>query len=181
MTLFSQRVPRISVAFRLVFSLIVSLTCGTILEHESSGALATGSLTARVYLCPESVSLAAVTQDSRSPLLAACKPFEGGSSLLQLRSASGGPPARGEALAPGVLFWPWLEFGIYGFDGLDAASGASDFLITTGSGDPVSDAERKTIAIPDNGIEVERRIYLFTQANATAGATVDLTVEGSGG
>lgn len=181
MTYVSHPIARIPAAFRLVSSLIVALACGTILEHETSASLATGSVTARVYVCPESVSLSAVKQATRSPLLAACQPFEDGTTILQLRSVSGGPPQRSEALAPGVHFWPWLEFGDYDLDGLDADSGFSGLLITTADGVPVGNEGHATIAIPDTGIEIERRIYLFNTESPHVDALVDLTLEGSGG
>lgn len=181
MSRFNHQVFRRSAAFRLISSLIVALTCGTILEHETIAALATGSVTARVYVCPESVSLAAVKQATQSPLLAACKPFADGASFLRLRPASGGRAAPGQPVAPGVLYWPWLEFGSYVFDGLDARFDLGELLFTTGDGIPVAEEDRATIAIPDAGVEIERRIYLFTSEHANTEALVDLTVEGSGG
>jgi hypothetical protein len=136
-------------------------------------AAGTGSVTARTYICPDSISLSAV-QDSTSPddLLAACDPDALGFSYPQLRAVPGGTPSTGSTFAPGVILWGGLAFGTYDFGGGNAPSGFGGMIVTDGGAVPVDDQENAPITISSSRPHVERRFYFFTPASADVGSII---------
>ena len=136
-------------------------------------AAGTGSVTARTYICPDSISLIAV-QHSTSPdaLLAACAPHALGFSYPQLRAVPGGTPSTGSAFAPGVILWSGLAFGTYDFGGGNAPSGFGGMIVTNGAAVPVDDQENAPVTISSSRPHVERRFYFFTPASADVGSII---------
>src|SRR5215216_1517456 len=138
-----------------------------------ANAAGTGSVTARTYICPDSISLVAV-QHSPSPdaLLAACAPHALGFSYPQLRSVPGGTPSTGSAFAPGVILWSGLAFGKYDFGGGNAPSGFGGMIVTNGAAVPVDDQETPPVTINSSRPHVERRFYFCTPASADVGSII---------
>jgi hypothetical protein len=132
-----------------------------------------GSVTARTYICPDSISLIAV-QHSASPnaLLAACNLNALGFSYPQLRAVPGGTPSTGSVFAPGVILWSGLAFGTYDFGGGNAPSGFGGMIITTGAAVPVDDQENAPVTINSSRPHVERRFYFFTPASTDVGSII---------
>src|SRR5262245_42223288 len=122
----------VPLAFVFLACVIVTGWMGT--RPVPADAAGRGSVTARTYLCPDSISLIAV-QHSTSPsaLLAACNPHALGLSYPQLRAVPGGTPTTGSAFAPGVILWSGLAFGTYDFGGGNAPSGFGGMIITNGA------------------------------------------------
>jgi hypothetical protein len=136
-------------------------------------AAGTGSVTARTYICPDSISLIAV-QHATSPeaLLAACDPQALGFSYPQLRAVPGGTPATGSTFALGVILWSGLAFGTYDFGGGNAPSGFGGMIVTNGAAVPVDDQENAPVTINSSRPHVERRFYFFTPASADIGSII---------
>ena len=134
-------------------------------------ATGTGSVTARTYLCPDSISLTAV-QEAASPdtLLADCDPHELGLSYPQLRAVPGGTPSTGSTFAPGVILWSGLAFGTYDFGGGNAPSGFGGMIVTNGAAVPVDDQENAPVTITRSRPHLERRFYFFAPASADVGS-----------
>jgi hypothetical protein len=138
-----------------------------------ANAAGTGSVTARTYICPDSISLVAV-QHSPSPdaLLAACAPHALGFPYPQLRAVSGGTPSTGTAFAPGVILWSGLTFGKYDFGGGNAPSGFGGMIVPNGAAVPADDQETAPVTINSSRPHVERRYYFFTPASADVGSII---------
>ena len=132
-----------------------------------------GSVTARTYICPDSISLIAV-QHATSPdaLLAACDPHALGFSYPQLRAVPGGTPSTGSTFAPGVILWSGLAFGTYDFGGGNAPSGFGGMIATNGAAVPVDDQENAPVTIDSSRPHAERRFYFFTPASADVGSII---------
>lgn len=155
----------------LLASLIAMSWVGT--RPVPADAAGTGSVTARTYLCPDSISLIAV-QHATSPdaLLAACDPHALGFSYPQLRAVPGGTPATGSTFAPGVTLWSGLAFGTYDFGGGNAPSGFGGMIVTNGAAVPVDDQENAPVTIDSSRPHVERRFYFFTPASVDVGSII---------
>jgi hypothetical protein len=139
----------------------------------SADAAGTGSVTARTYIFPDTISLVAV-QHSPFPdaLLAACDPQALGFSYPQLRAVPGGTPSTGSTFAPGVILWSGLAFGKYDFGGGNAPSGFGGMIVTNGAAVPVDDQENAPVTIDSSRPHVERRFYFFTPASADVGSII---------
>ncbi len=141
--------------------------------QEPAAAASTGSVKARTYICPDSISLVQV-QNSPSPasLLAACPATALGFSYPNLRSLPGGTPQPGDDAGAGVLLWPGLTLGDYDFGGGNAPSGFGGMIITTGAAVPVADQQNAPVTISNARPHVERRFYFFTPASLDQGSIV---------
>ncbi len=163
-----QRVSRIAATLMLML-----LTGWTTIGASSSLAAGTGSVTARLYICPDTLSLVAVQHSSAAQfLLADCNPFQPGFSFPRLRTLPGGSPTAGSVFAPGVLLWNHLPFGKYDFGGGNAPSGFGGLIVTNGASIPVADQENAPVSIRASRPHIERRFYFFTPASADVGSMV---------
>src|SRR5215208_3355102 len=155
----------------LLASVLVMSWVGT--RPVPADAAGTGSVTARTYICPDSISLVAV-QHATAPdaLLAACAPHALGFSYPQLRAVPGGTPSIGSAFAPGVILWSGLAFGKYDFGGGNVPSGFGGMIVTNGAAVPVDDQETAQVTINRSRPHVERRFYFFTPASADVGSII---------
>ena len=164
--------PAASIRALTLFALIVA-NLWLAVSAAPTHAATTGSVTARTYLCPDSISLIAV-QHAEAPeaLLAACPPHALGLSYPQLRAVPGGTPSAGTDFAPGVLLWNGLAFGDYDFGGGNAPSGFGGMIVTNGAAIPVDDQENAPVTISASRPHVERRFYFFTPASADVGSIV---------
>lgn len=157
---------------RLAVALLIVVAGGWAVAAGADAA-GSASVTARIFLCPDSISLIAVQQGPQpSPLLPACEPFDSGLSFPQLRPSPSGPPATGTPFATGVLLWSGLEHGDYDFGGGNAPSGFGGLLITTGGDIPVDDQERAPVTLTSTRPHVERRFYFFSPESANVGSIV---------
>src|SRR5215207_4734777 len=105
-----------------------------------------GSVTARVFVCPDALSLSAVlASDDPSALLAYCDPSTGPNIAPRLREGLDGTPSPGEVFDEGVYVWPGLPFGSYEFDAADVPSGFGGRLITNGADVPEGDQEHGAV------------------------------------
>jgi hypothetical protein len=101
------------------FLLIAALLVGVLLSQAAGPSAqaiqpGTGSVTARVFVCPDGLSLAAVLgSNDPSAALANCDPSAGPVIAPRLRTTSGGTTQRGEVFAEGVYLWAGLPFGSY--------------------------------------------------------------------
>ena len=166
--------PSRAVSIRIVVLLagvIVMSWIGT--RPVPADAQGTGSVTARTYICPDSISLIAV-QHATSPdaLLAACNPHALGFSYPQLRAVPSGTPSTGSTFAPGVILWSGLAFGTYDFGGGNAPSGFGGMIVTNGAAIPVDDQENAPVTLDSSRPHVERRFYFFTPASADVGSII---------
>ncbi len=136
----------------------------------------TGSVTARVFVCPPGLSPVAV-QESTAPasLLADCGASSQPVTAPRLRAVPGGSPAAGDEVAPGVFLWADLSLGAYDFGGGNAPSGFGGRLITNGAGTPVADQEAGAVEIDASTPNVERRFYYFAPEGPDTGS-ISLTL-----
>jgi hypothetical protein len=135
-----------------------------------------GSVTARVFVCPESLSLAAVLEsDDPSRSLAACTPSSGAVIAPLLRAVSGNTAQPGTLFSDGVFLWAGLPFGTYEFSSGDDPSYFADRLITDGGDEAVPDQEQVQVTIDRAVPDIERRFYFFAPPAVPAGA-VSLTL-----
>ena len=125
-------------------------------------ATGSGSITARVFICPDGLTLAAV-QGSADPgaLLDDSEPAASGATTPQLRALPGGTPQPGTVFADGVYLWSSRPFGSYDFGGGNAPSGFGGRLITNGADVAVADQENGSVAISNAAPHIERRFYYF--------------------
>ena len=73
-----------------------------------------GSVTARVFVCPDALSLGAVLgSDDPRALLTSCDPSAGPTIAPGLREGPDSTPSPGEVFDEGVYLWPGLPFGSY--------------------------------------------------------------------
>ena len=135
-----------------------------------------GSVTARVFVCPDALSLAAVLgSNDSSELLAYCDPSTGPNIAPKLREDPDDAPRPGEVFDEGVYVWPRLPFGRYEFDGADVPSGFGDRLITNGADVPDADQENGAVTIGPSAPHIERRFYFFAPDDLPVG-TISLTL-----
>ena len=139
-------------------------------------AARTGSVTARVFVCPEGLSPVAVREaPNPAALLDDCDPSGSSAVRPQLRPSPSGPPATGESVATGVYLWADLKFGRYDFGGGNAPSGFGGRLITDGAGRPVQDQETGAVTIDARTPNIERRFYYFAPEGPETGS-ISLTL-----
>ena len=143
---------------------------------EAVGQTATGSVTARVFLCPDALSLADVQQatDPRA-LLATCPPSVTPAAVPHLRASPNGVSQPGAVFAEGVYLWAGLPFGGYDFGGGNAPSGFGGRLVTNGADVPVADQEAAPVTIDGTVPHIERRFYYFAPDGPATGA-ISLTL-----
>jgi hypothetical protein len=104
-------------AFRLflIVSLLVTAGLASHASHSASYAVAatgSGSITARVFICPDGLTLAAVQGSANlGAPLADCEPSASPIIVPQLRALPGGTPQPGTAFADGVYLWSGRAFG----------------------------------------------------------------------
>src|SRR5215216_5317634 len=130
-----------------------------------------GSVTARVFVCPNALSLSTVL-GSNDPkgLLAHCSSSGGTSIAPRLREeASDGTPRPGEVFDEGVYLWPGLPFGSYEFDATVVPAGFGGRLITNGADVPAADQESGVVTIGPALPHIERRFYFFAPNDLPAG------------
>jgi hypothetical protein len=139
----------------------------------ASGA---GSITARVFICPDGLTLSAV-QGSSNPgaLLADCEPSASPIVAPQLRAVPGGTPQPGTVFADGVYLWSGRPFGGYDFGGGNAPSGFGGRLITNGADMAVADQENGSVTIGVAVPHIERRFYYFAPDDLPEGS-ISLTL-----
>jgi hypothetical protein len=168
-------VPPSSTASIRIFVLLASIIAMSLVGTRPvpADAAGTGSVTARTYICPDSISLI-VVQHATSPdaLLAACDPHALGFSYPQLRAVPGGTPSTGSTFAPGVILWSGRAFGTYDFGGGNAPSGFGGMIVTNGAAIPVDDQENAPVTLNSSRPHVERRFYFFTPASADVGSII---------
>src|SRR5215203_2378484 len=154
-------------AFRIVLSVVLLVAAGLTSyaadpAQQALGASDSGSITARVFICPDGLTLAAVQGAANSgSLLAGCAPSASPIVAPQLRALPGGTPQPGTVFAEGVYLWSGRPFGDYDFGGGNAPSGFGGRLITTGAGVAVTDQENGSVTIDAAVPHIERRFYYF--------------------
>jgi hypothetical protein len=156
------------------------LVAGLLSPMANSDSLAfqvgSGSVTARVFVCPDALSMAAVLgSNDPSELLAYCDPSAGPNIAPKLREGPDGAPRPGEVFDEGVYVWPGLSFGSYEFDAADVPSGFGDRLITNGADVPAADQENGAVTIDRTVPHIERRFYFFAPDDLPMG-TISLTL-----
>jgi hypothetical protein len=135
-----------------------------------------GSVTARVFVCPDALSLDAVLEsDDPGALLTYCDPAAGPNIAPRLREGLESTPRPGEVFDEGVYVWPQLPFGSYEFAESDVPAGFGSQLITNGADVPAADQENRLVAIGPALPHVERRFYFFAPDDLPAG-TISLTL-----
>jgi len=161
--------------------LIVELVVGFLLSQadapSAQAALAgSGSVTARVFICPDGLSLTAVLGSSDPSVpLAGCDPSAGAIIAPRLRATSAVAPMSGDIFAEGVYLWAGLPFGSYDFSNSGAPLGFEDRLITNGNSVAVTDQERGMVTIRAALPDIERRFYYFAPPDLPVGA-ISLTL-----
>lgn len=142
----------------------------------ANGGGATGSVTARVFVCPPRLSPGAVWKAADpAALLADCAPTSAAPAAPRLRALPNGASIPGRVFAPGVYLWHPLPFGAYDFGGGGAPAGFGGRLIANGDGVPVADQERGEVKIAAVLPHIERRFYSFAPSGPATGA-ISLTV-----
>ena len=156
--------------------LVAGLLSPATIQDAHAVQAGSGSVTARVFVCPEALSQAAVL-DSNDPsaLLAYCEPSTGPSIAPRLRQGRDGTPRPGEIFDEGVYVWLGLPFGSYEFDGADVPPGFGDRLITNGADVPEADQENGAVTIGRSMPNIERRFYFFAPDDLPVG-TISLTL-----
>jgi hypothetical protein len=135
-----------------------------------------GSVTARVFVCPDALSLEAVLEsDDPGALLTYCDPSAGPTIAPRLREGPDSTSSPGEVFDEGVYLWPGLPFGSYEFDGADVPSGFGSRLITNGVDTPADDQENGAVTIGPASPNIERRFYFFAPDELPVG-TISLTL-----
>ncbi len=163
--------------FPFLRALLLGVLLSQAMSPSAQARLAgSGSVTARVFVCPDGLSLSAVlaSNDPSTPL-AGCDPSAGAVIAPRLRIAAEDSPKPGDVFAEGVYLWTGLPFGSYEFSGGDVPSGFGDRLITNGSDVAVADQEHGVVAIRGVVPDIERRFYYFVSPDLPAG-TISLTL-----
>jgi hypothetical protein len=157
--------------------LVASLLSPVTSPHGYAFQAGSGSVTARVFVCPDALSLTAVLgSNDPSALLAYCNPSSGTSIAPRLRAgASDDTPRPGEVFDEGVYVWPGLPFGSYEFDAVDVPSGFGGRLITNGADVPAVDQEHGAVTIGRAAPHIERRFYFLAPDDLPMG-TISLTL-----
>jgi hypothetical protein len=133
-----------------------------------------GSVTVRVFVCPDSLKLDSVLKSNDpSALLVPCDPSAGPTIAPMLDIDGAARP--GEVFDEGVYVWPRLPFGSYSFDGADAPPGFGGRLITNGADMPAANQENGTVTIDPSLPNIERRFYFFAPDDLPVG-TISLTL-----
>jgi hypothetical protein len=156
--------------------LVIVLLAPTMSPDAHAFQAGSGSVTARVFVCPDALSLDAVLEsDDPSALLTYCDPSSGPTVAPSLREGPESTPSPGAVFDEGVYLWPGLPFGSYEFAGADVPSGFGSRLITNGADEPAADQENEVVAIGPALPNIERRFYFFAPDDLPAG-TIALTL-----
>ena len=161
----------------LIASLLVAVLLPPAMSPDAHAFQAgSGSVTARVFDCPDALSLDAVLgSDDPSALLNYCDPSGGPNIAPRLRDGLDSTPSPGEVFDEGVYVWPGLPFGSYEFAGTDVSSGFGSRLITNGADEPAADQENGAVTIGPALPNIERRFYFFAPDDLPVG-TISLTL-----
>jgi hypothetical protein len=147
--------------FLLIASLLLAVPLSPVtspLAHAYQAG--SGSVTARVFVCPDALPLGTVLEsDDPGILLEYCNPSAGLNIAPMLSIDDTTRP--GEVFDEGVYVWPRLPFGGYSFDGADVPPGFGGRLITNGVDVPEPDQENVSVTIGPASPHVERRFYFF--------------------
>src|SRR3954465_379756 len=103
----------------LIASLVAAGLLSSVTSPIARGYQAgSGSVTARVFVCPDSLPLNTVLKSNDpSALLAHCDPSSGPTIAPMLREGIDDTARPGEVFDEGVYLWPKLPFGGYSFEG----------------------------------------------------------------
>jgi hypothetical protein len=162
--------------FVVIAATLVGIALSPVVSSAPARQAGTGSVTARVFICPEGLSQTAVlSSNDPSTSLAKCDPSTGTIIAPRLRATSGGTAQPGALFAEGVYLWAELPLGSYAFSDGGEPTGFVSRLITTGDDMAVTDQEHDTVTISRAVPHIERRFYFFAPPSLPAGA-VSLTL-----
>jgi hypothetical protein len=157
----------------LLVAVLLSLVTSPLARAFQAGS---GSVTARVFVCPDALPLDTVLgSNDPSALLAYCNPSAGPNIAPMLREGIDDTTRPGEVFDEGVYVWPGLPFGSYSFDGAEVPSGFGGRLITNGADVPAADQEHGVVSIGPTSPHIERRFYFFAPDDLPVG-TISLTL-----
>jgi hypothetical protein len=161
----------------LIASLVAAGLLSSVTSPIARGYQAgSGSVTARVFVCPDSLPLNTVLKSNDpSALLAHCDPSSGPTIAPMLREGIDDTARPGEVFDEGVYVWPGLPFGSYSFEGAGVPPGFGGRLITNGADVPADDQETGSVTIGPALPDVERRFYFFAPDDLPTG-TISLTL-----
>ena len=158
--------------FFLVTALLVTVSLSPPATAPVRAAQAgSGSVTARVFVCREGLTMTTVLNATdRSALLADCAPASGPVIAPLLRDGEGGTPQPGDLFAEGVYLWNGIPFGSYALADPGFPASFPERLITNGGDEPEQDQEHVEVTINASVPNIERRFYYFQPLELPVGS-----------